>query len=92
MEKNDLVVIGQLNSGEQWSRYGDMLAGEDTVDFGAVQQAYAAARLAAEALLAGAPAKEVRDQYCDEFDNAMATLRPFAKLTDNARESTSGSP
>lgn len=83
LAKDDLV-IGVLRSREQWSRYGDMLAIEESVDFGAVQTAYAAARFAADALLAGAPPDEVRDQYRGQFERGMTTLRSLAKLTDHS--------
>lgn len=87
LQKNDLV-LGPLTSPEQWSRHGDALASEETVDFGAVQEAYTAARFAADALLAGAPANEVRDQYRDQFEDATATLRPLAKLSDDSDKVT----
>lgn len=60
-----------------------MLASEETVDFAAIQEAYAAARFAAEALRTGAPPKAVRDLNRDEFEDAMATLRPLAKISDH---------
>jgi hypothetical protein len=63
-----------------------MLATEETVDFGAIQEAYTAARFAGRALMEGAPAGEVRDQYREQFEHALATLRPLAKLSDRRAE------
>ena len=86
--KKDDRVIGPLRSREQWSRYGDVLASEETVDFAAIQEAYAAARFADGSLRAGAPPDKVNDQYREQFEAAMATLGPLAKLVHHNTNAT----
>lgn len=74
------LTIGPLRTRAQWNRYGDLLAREAALDFGAIQRAYAAARFAADALLEKAPTDEVRDQYRQAFQEGLDALRPLAEL------------
>lgn len=74
------ATVRWLRAHEQLDRYSDVIARQETIDFGALQRAYSVAWFAAGALAAGESPQGIKDTFRADIDEALRVLRPAAKL------------
>jgi hypothetical protein len=60
--------------------YVPVLAGDEYLDIDLLENAYSAAKIAVDALLAGAPADQVRDTQMPNIEPAIEELRAMGQI------------